>query len=348
MFLALSLQYRDSWLNRKRMQEKLDNQGSANPLLILLALALLLSVSLYLRETGRLNKELALLSGKLSDLSEELQQARALLSKTRELASEGKIVRSESVKPGSEDILPPQEEKPPVVSPEKAADPLARRNDKEIDFRINARVSAIEKFVPLTEDQRLRLLAKFRADIEAAPSKDAAALPPSSTESDIAAEPVEAVASETVASETDEVKESSPDELPATESLEDILGNENANYYKDQMRKAFEQAAEEEREKDVLLLSRRLSLAADQETALRETIVGVEREVEQAARKEGFGSSGSSMQERMRQMTFESSLRKRLLEQRLKTLLTAEQFKLYLEQQVNSSTNEFGVWHGPE
>jgi hypothetical protein len=98
------------------------------------------------------------------------------------------------------------------------------------------RISAIEKFVPLSEGQKARLRTKYAA--------------------------------ERFAKQKGEEVES--------ESLEQILGAEGATYYRQQVKASFDRAKSEEVEREVVWLARKLALSQQQEDSVRNVLAEVE------------------------------------------------------------------------
>jgi paraquat-inducible protein B len=101
---------------------------------------------------------------------------------------------------------------------------------------ITWRISSIEKFLPLTDEQKERLEQKY----------------------------------------TEEQRARSEDRESDAETLDDILGAESAATYRNQVKAAFERVQNEELEKEVLWASRKLSLNEDQERALQAAFADVE------------------------------------------------------------------------
>jgi len=187
------------------------------------------------------------------------------------------------------------------------------RSDRRRDFRVNARLSTVEKFIPLTDEQRKALADLFNRDV---PWRE---------------QPGE--------NERDEFAE--------------IVGKENAQYYRDQMKQAFEQAEAESQEKEVLYMSKRLSLSPEQEAQVTAIMKDVSTQVRESLRvaakdlnqPEGTAGGGANRGGRIRRILAENSMRQEMLNQQLQNVLTPEQYRLYLEQQANSTDNRFQVWH---
>ena len=170
-----------------------------------------------------------------------------------------------------------------------------------LNHRIEWRVSAIEKFVPLTEDQKDRLMAKFKAE------------------------------------STD------PDSSIAKEELDSIIGEESARVYRDAVRQAFVNARNEEIEKEVLLLSRKLALTPEQESGVRTVYQSVEQEA--AAEHEEQGNLTG--EERLQKMIARNQERSKRLSELLKPLLTPEQYTAYAQYQSDSPDSDLEVFHSP-
>lgn len=165
----------------------------------------------------------------------------------------------------------------------------------EKDFRVRAKISAIEKFVPLNDEQKERLAAKYRA--------------PAGQEQ---------------------------------ESLESVIGEENARYYRTEMERSFVRAQEEEDEKEVLFFSRKLNLNQAQEEQLRSAIKNLSQD---APFPSETGKSNSHVENRLRSIIQEEKRREEALNTQVSTIFTPEQFKAYLEYKANSPTGDFQVWH---
>jgi hypothetical protein len=197
------------------------------------------------------------------------------------------------------------------VAPDQASDentpssPDGEDGDTRLRESTRWRVSAIEKFVPLSEDQKQRLSDKF-------------------------------------------MKEGNSEDGEAeTESLEAILGEESASFYRQQVKAAFERVQDEETEKEVVWVSRQLSLSPEQERAVRDVYLRVEQQVQVESAGEGHGSAPKSSQDRVRLMVQEGRLRNSLRQSMLKDVLTPEQYTTYLKNESESASSEMEVFHDP-
>jgi hypothetical protein len=185
--------------------------------------------------------------------------------------------------------------------------PHESKRDSDKRLANSWRISAIEKFVPLSEDQKERLERKFTEEQAA----------------------------------KDDVRES------VAESLDDILGVDNAKVYRDQMEAAFERAREEELERDTIWMARKLGLVADQEERLRATFA----EVDQIIRAEFNASpneANSSAQQRVARMIAENKRRIQLRAERVRSLLSPGQYQEYVKLESESSAADVEVFHSDQ
>jgi signal recognition particle GTPase len=220
------------------------------------------------------------------ELAEARQRVSELENKVSAVAR-----RSENVAPtygsGTETPQPPQSE----------------TSQQEV---ISWRISAIEKFVPLSEEQRSRLSAKFE----------------------------------------EEQRAKAAGEEPHSEALEEILGQENASFYRNQVKAAFQRMESEENEKEVVWLSRQLTLSDVQEQSMRSVFSSVEQTIE---REQGAtqNMAAGSPQERVKRMIAENKRRSELRAEQLKPILSPEQYQAYLRSQAESSASDVEVFHDP-
>lgn len=167
------------------------------------------------------------------------------------------------------------------------------------------RVSAIDKFVPLNDDQKQRLAAKFSREFSS---------------------------------------EGAGDE---DETLDEILGLENATYYREQVRAAFQRVQEEELEKEVLWIARQLSLSDVQERQIQEIFNKIEQQIDQELAAPQHGAAERSAQDRVKLMIAENRRRSELRNEQLKAALTPEQYEAYLRSQAESAASDIEVFHDP-
>lgn len=193
----------------------------------------------------------------------------------------------------------------PGESHDMVSSPSENPEEKQREA-LSWRVSAIEKFVPLNEEQKNRLVAKFEEESRARQAG----------------------------------------EESKSEKLEEILGEENARYYREQVKAAFERVQNEENEKEVLWLSRQLTLSADQEQSVRSLFLDVERVIEREFESGAHGSSVSP-QERVKAMIAENKRRRALREEKLQGLLSPDQYQAYLRTESESAASDVEVFHDP-
>ncbi len=168
------------------------------------------------------------------------------------------------------------------------------------------RVSAIEKFVPLTDEQRSRLVTKFQEEARA-----------------------------------NQIGEES-----RAEKLEEILGDENARYYREQVKEAFERVQNEETEKEVLWISRRLGLSPELERSVRSVFLDVEQTVDSEFETAAHGTK-TSPQDRVKAMIAENKRRAALRSEKLQALLPPDQYQAYLRSEAESAASDVEVFHDP-
>lgn len=197
--------------------------------------------------------------------------------------------------------LPSKESSEPVAAPAESNDHLERK--KEV---LGWRISAIEKFVPLSEDQKKRLADKFEREQE-------------SREQGQEAE---------------------------SESLEEILGEENAMYYRGQVQAAFARVQNEEIQKEALWAARQLQLSSDQESELVQVFSLIEKRIDEEFPKALHGVSQTS-QDRVKRMIAENKRRTELRAEELKRILPPDRYEAYLREAAESAASDMEVFHDP-
>ena len=190
----------------------------------------------------------------------------------------------------------------PAVAAPAVTVPVVATKTPQQEFAVRAKLSNIEKFVPLTEDTRARLTEKFEAEVR--------------------------------------------DPNAQTEPLESIIGQEQASFYRAEVKKAFVKVRDEEVEKEVLLLGRNLALSNDQQRRLREVYTSVEQQLDElyGDPEQRYRFKGT-MEERMKRMMETTRYRREQLAEALKGVLTPEQYEAYLKEVDSSAEGELGVWH---
>lgn len=189
------------------------------------------------------------------------------------------------------------------VAPQVEREDSSSEPEPEVD---RWRISAIEKFVPLSEEQKRRLEEKYQIERE------------------------------------NKVNDSDTE----TESLESILGEENAKYYREQVQAAFDRVQKQEAEKEVAWLSRQLNLNQEQERSVQGVFAEVEQTVDREFSEQQHGVARSP-QERVRQMIAENRRRSQLLLERLQGILRPDQYQAYARIQADSSESDVEVFHDP-
>lgn len=224
-------------------------------------------------------KELEATRSRVSVLEQELQQQRDRMS--QETPRHGTIseVADSATSIGQEDS-------------QKMADEATRW-----------RISAIEKFVPLSDDQKARLRTKYD--------------------------------SERAAKQRGEEVES--------ESLDQILGAEGTTYYRQQVKASFDRAKNEEVEREVVWLARKLALSQQQEDSVRKALA----EVEAASESASHGTPVGTLQDRLRAMIEENRQKAEKRNELLRQILTPDQYQAYLAGEADSSSADMEVFHDP-
>lgn len=182
-------------------------------------------------------------------------------------------------------------------APSPAAPPSGHQpapDETQVPIIANARVSAVGRFVQLTDAQRARLTEKFTREAQGE---------------------------------------------SGTESLETIIGEENAAFYRNQVSRAFERAREESLEKEVLYLSRRLSMNSEQEKAVWNAIRDAEKNVSEELRVRTFKG-------KLDRMLAEERLKQERTAEALRSILSPEQYQAYLRDLSESSATDFTSLHG--
>jgi hypothetical protein len=165
-------------------------------------------------------------------------------------------------------------------------------------------VSAIEKFVPLSDAQRERLRRSFQLQSEGGESATDA------------------------------------------ETLEQVIGDENARFYRQQVANAFRKYRDEQVERDVVWLTRQLSLSSPQERDVQGIFSSIEEELSGAGHPGGGRGGSTSSVTGFSAVVSESRRRSELRAERLKPVLTPDQYQAYLRQEAESSASDVQVFHG--
>lgn len=239
--------------------------------------------------------------GKLAGTPEAELEA-ALLRCTAELAELRGTVESLSPRGVQQRTVPPTPQLPSVDqsagSSNLSSDTVAREQ------ALSWRVSAIEKFVPLSDAQRERLRRSFQLQSEGG---------------DGAAE---------------------------AETLEQVIGEENARFYRQQVANAFRKYQDEQVERDVVWLTRQLGLSSQQERDVQGVFASIEEELSGGGHPGGGRGGSTTSVTGFSAVVSESRRRSELRAERLKPVLTPEQYQAYLRQEAESSSADVQVFHG--
>lgn len=127
-----------------------------------------------------------------------------------------------------------------------------------------------------------------------------------------------------------------------TPSLAAILGADRAKFYNDQRKEARKRFKEEERERKVYYLSRRLGLSPSQEKAFFE----LERQIDLDSSSPPNSLSNQNPRQYMRALIEGLQSEQELREQGLQSILTRDQWETYQLEQARSSLQELELWHG--
>jgi hypothetical protein len=197
----------------------------------------------------------------------------------------------------------PEVSSPYPVSDFSAPQHASSTGESSAADAVKWKVSAIEKFVPLNDEQRQKLRDKFERE---------AGVPSG--------------------------------ENPGTESLEEIIGEDNARFYRQQVKAAFERVQEEEIDREIVWLSRQLALSQDQEAAVRSVFEVVERQIDEEGAVDEQNVARSPG-ERVKAMVAENRKRTEFRNEQLKPVLSGEQYEAYLRTQAESSASDVELFH---
>lgn len=224
------------------------------------------------------------------------------------------LEQSTEVQPAAQDSAPEAAPQPATEEPQTASiiapePPAPEPTLSEMSqYGVVSRVGAIAKFVTLTDEQRERLRQKYTR-----------------------------MAINQKAGLADD-----------TESLETIIGEQNASFFRQQAASAFQKSREQELDREIFYLSRKLAFTSSQEIRLRELMAQVEEESQKKFSAEK--SSPDYAQDasfRVRLMMQENQFKSEWLASQLKETLTSDQYQAYLQEEADSSGAELSVWHAP-
>ena len=252
---------------------------------IFIGVGAVLGLSSKTEDASRVASNLVVLQPKQIDCSDELARLRGEINELSRQAAQ-------RVELSNHKITPEVESEGEV------------KEGPEGDLAIAWRVSAIEKFVTLSGEQKERLEKKFR----------------------------------------DERSAQTLGESIQSESLDDILGSENAAAYRQGVQAAFERVENEELEKETLWVARRIGLTTAQEATLRGVFADVERSLNQEFSDAQQGVSATA-QQRVARMVAENKRRVELRAEALKGVLSEQQYSDYLKTATESSAADVEVFH---
>lgn len=126
-------------------------------------------------------------------------------------------------------------------------------------------------------------------------------------------------------------------------SLDSIIGEDLAQFVKEQRKRSFEQSERESIEKEAYFLSRRLDMTRDQEDQTFVVLESVELELKQWREDQ---EEGLSPRERMFLFVKENRLRRQLTRERLAAILESDQIEKYAQYDAQSSAADVELWHG--
>ena len=175
-------------------------------------------------------------------------------------------------------------------------------------YGVESRLSAMNKLFTLTVDQQQRLRQKYTEESAARRAK-----------------------------------------RPANaESLREIIGDTNAEFFQQQVTQSLEKAKSQELDREIYYVSRKLALTQPQEEQFRTVLAQVEKQVDETLQSQ---RSSPQFKEdpsyRVRLMIQENNLRTQQLSQELKRILSPDQYQAYLQEEADSAAAELGMWHAP-
>lgn len=124
-------------------------------------------------------------------------------------------------------------------------------------------------------------------------------------------------------------------------SLEQVIGKESADFYKQQVQKAYEKSNQEQVDREVFYLSRILSLSPEQEAQVRQVVSDVKGSTDYVSHQSDSSNPISNLQK----MLDSAKVQNDLLIEKMKQALTATQYQAFIEYQNNSSDSDFTMLH---
>jgi hypothetical protein len=188
--------------------------------------------------------------------------------------------------------------------------PVASLAPQRLSSVVTMRINVLENFVQLTKQQRSRLEKKF------------------SQESDLRSQDL---------SDEEYIREQSK-----IERLEDIIGDDAANEYRNEQQKIREKFQAQSREQEVAVLSKKLSLSPEQEQIVQQTL----QEADQNSFDLNNNLEQKSQNALIQQAISNVETKNKMLDERLKPVLSQEQYKMFQTYQAESPDHELSFWHG--
>lgn len=125
-----------------------------------------------------------------------------------------------------------------------------------------------------------------------------------------------------------------------TETLDQIIGTDEAAFYREQRKKAFERILQESIEKEVMFIARKLALSPAEEESLRSVYFEVEGEISKMREENAAAEKEKST---LQKLIEEEKLRNDLLVERLKEKLSPDNFDTFIRYQAGAQ--EMQLWH---
>lgn len=126
---------------------------------------------------------------------------------------------------------------------------------------------------------------------------------------------------------------------PQPDQLENIIGPERAEAYKNHVKQTFSKVEEENIQREVYYLSRKLNLDAMQEGQFFGLYRDLNEEVERRLEAENFKEQG------VKRMIRANQIEDQLLRERLKNVLSEQQYKEWALLQSDSSGQDLEMFH---
>lgn len=182
----------------------------------------------------------------------------------------------------------------PVESEERAQVPQPSSDNSTFETKVRWRISSIEKFVTVSDEQRERLEKSFIS----------------------------------------RAKGDTPDE-----TMEEILGEEKVELYRSQVRAAFQRAAQENREKEIYYISRKLGLGREQEQALTGVYENLDADSHVPLQE------GDTRAAEVKDLVTAEKRKQEILLSKAREFLTKDQFEAFTALVAESAGSDMQVFH---